>query len=217
MEKSVLAACKNNSLDNIVLSSIHPIAKELVHKKYSEQVFISDPQPLLLNPGNDSSTEMAYFAYARPNLNCPVCFDHELDHYPLIALFEVARQMGIAVTHRFFGIPLKGFSGVVEQMTIRCNMFVELDIPLLIICTDTVQKHGRMLHRRSSKGYLVQNDNVCAVLGAEITFMAETSYLSLRTRLRSSAVKGDIATAPLVTNLQARNLYARSQTEGNNA
>ncbi|MFZ3090269.1 MAG: AfsA-related hotdog domain-containing protein [Nitrospirota bacterium] len=101
---------------NPYISDISKIARKFVHKKNDEQVIISDILEIVQNHNLDAlkgAVVSIYYAHACPNLRCPVVFDHPLDHYPMAKLFELGRQLGIAVCHRFNNVPLTGFMFVV--------------------------------------------------------------------------------------------------------
>lgn len=83
-----------------------PIEREYVHKINPSQVVISDVKKIEKNKINvifPHKKEISVsYCQAKPNLSCPVCFDHPLDHYPLMMLLEIGRQLAIAASHKIF-------------------------------------------------------------------------------------------------------------------
>jgi len=76
----------------------------------------------------------------------PFFFEHQLDHIPAMMLVEAGRQMGIAVSHLFLGVP-RGTMFATESFDIRFTNFAELSPAVTI--------RARVTDRRYRKGYLV--------------------------------------------------------------
>ena len=133
---------------NPYLSDLPKISRKFAHKKNDEQVIISDILQIVQNHKLDvlkGAVVSIYYAHARPNLRCPVFFDHPLDHYPMAKLFELGRQLGITVCHKFNNVPLTGLMFVVNGIFIDFNKFAELDIPLELIEIDINTKYKKTI------------------------------------------------------------------------
>lgn len=148
------------------LSDLSNIAKEFVHKKNDEQVIISDILEIVQNYNLDvlkGADVSIFYAHARPNLRCPVVFDHPLDHYPMAKLFELGRQLGIAICHKFNNVPLTGFMFVVNCIFIDFNKFAELDMPLELIEIDIDVKYRKGILSQKISRFMFFQNGVCRV------------------------------------------------------
>ena len=61
----------------------------------------------------------------------PFFFEHALDHIPAMMLVEAGRQLGIAISHLFLGVPLH-YLFATRSFDIRFTDFAELDVPVAI-------------------------------------------------------------------------------------
>jgi|GEM_PF-3344397 len=166
------------------LSENH-IPKKYVHKLDPTQVIISE-----INQVDDSAVRRycennlihsIYYCQAKPNLECQVCFDHPLDHYPLMKQFELIRQFGIASCHTHYNVPLEGYIVIANKIHFDYLTFGELDAPLAIICVDqNVEMNGDILKKRDCQFFYVQQGKLCAFADAALTTMKRDLYQKLR-------------------------------------
>lgn len=98
----------------------------------------------------------AYYCQAYPKLDCPFCFDHELDHVPFVMVVEFFRQTCIAISHKFYNIPLEGYINIMDDLNLQLPKFVELDLPMAIICINEVIKSSASTHKRNVYYYIYQ-------------------------------------------------------------
>jgi hypothetical protein len=79
----------------------------------------------------------------------PFFFEHPLDHIPAMMLVEAGRQLGIAVSHLFLGVPLDRMFAT-RSFDIRFDDFAELHTPVLIVgaLADRKYHRGELLHLR---------------------------------------------------------------------
>jgi hypothetical protein len=87
----------------------------------------------------------------------PFFFEHPLDHIPAMMLVEAGRQLGIAISHLYLGVPL-GTMFATKSFDIRFTEFAETNRPVLITATVRNKKyrHGELfqlyLEGRFSQG-----------------------------------------------------------------
>lgn len=79
----------------------------------------------------------------------PFFFEHPLDHIPAMMLVEAGRQLGIAVSHLYLGVPFDRMFAT-RSFDIHFCDFAELHAPVLIVATVTDRKYhrGELLHLR---------------------------------------------------------------------
>ncbi|MBI3600090.1 MAG: hypothetical protein HY097_05550 [Nitrospinae bacterium] len=201
--KQVLSDFKQK---NPHLSNLFKISREFAHKTNDEQVIISDILEIAHNQHLDvleGSIVSIYYAQARPNLRCPVAFDHPLDHYPMLKLLEIGRQLGIAVCHKFNHVPLTGFMFIVNCIFGDFNKFTELDIPLELIEIDIGVKYKKgILSQKVSYFMFFQKGAFLGYGGGNFSIFPNMIYKELRIFSRCSILenigwtkteRGDIA------------------------
>lgn len=161
-----------------------PIGKSYVHKSSEQQVLIGDiirlPDRLLQEYCPEAHSGGAFFTRALPNLSCPFCFDHPLDHVPMMMLMEVARQYATAVSHRHLDVPLKGYIGVADSIGISMTRFLELDQPIYFLAFELDIKYRKKTHTRKSEGYFLQKGLQCAHVSGEMRVLTDNLYQRLR-------------------------------------
>lgn len=164
------------------------IDKKLVHKLSEEQVVIGDINELSSESINKYFPEgnyiSMYYGKAYPNLECNVCFDHPLDHYPLMMIFEMGRQAGIAVSHKFYDVPLTGYINIVDSLSFNFKQFMELDKPVFIVCSDTDVKNKKGIQRRYMEFSFMQEGVYCASGIANVSVFGKNLYKKLRSNSR---------------------------------
>ncbi len=184
------------------------IEKNFVHKHNSAQVVISEINLLADDQVRDyfktESVNSVCYGYAIPNLNCSVCFDHPLDHYPLMMMFEIGRQFGVAASHKFYDIPLQGFVNIVDSLSFEFKTFLELDKPVCVVCIDKNIKVKKGIHRRQMELSFIQEGIHCASGAGNISVFNKALYARMRTASRSRVINEvvrDIKTIPTNVNL----------------
>lgn len=213
LEENVLQIAQWIDVGSVPLSSIKPLEKKLVHKTDPAQVVISD-----VYSADEYAFEIpalrpypVFYAHARPNLECPVCFDHPLDHLPLMTLFEIGRQLGIAMMHLYYGIPLEGMCGIARELSFEFAEFAELDLPLTIFAVDKEEyTAGQRVHERAWDYFLVQQNTVCGRGTGCVAFLKQPIYKRMRTGSRArkleSSVHSDCPRA-MATNVDIVHMY----------
>lgn len=85
-------------------------------------------------------------------------FEHEVDHVPGLALIEAGRQVGVAVSHRFYDVQLDGFVFLIRELNATFSAFADLEAPVFgnSVVSDVVVKHGRTA-RMSYTGHYLQH------------------------------------------------------------
>lgn len=116
------------------------IDARLVHKIVERNVLLARVE----RRAGDADT---YDAEMVMDLEHPFFFEHPLDHVPAMMLVEAGRQLGIAISHLFLGVPM-GVQFATRSFDIRFTDFADLDHAVLI--------EGRVSDRRYRKGELVE-------------------------------------------------------------
>lgn len=173
-------------------SDAHPIAQQMVHKHNPSQVVIGDvgridPEDLSAWFPREAGTNV-FYGQAIPNLDCEVCFDHPLDHYPLMMIFEIGRQLGIAISHQFYDIPLQGFINIVDSLSFEFKTFLELDKPVYVVCVDSDIKDKKGIHRRKMELAFLQEGVHCASGGGNVSVFRRALYDRMRAASRTKVL-----------------------------
>ncbi len=213
-DKAVLQVAQYLGVSKIELNRIHLLDKQYVHKNDPNQVVISD----IYNADEygyeveELRPHVLFCAYAYPNLKCPVIFDHPLDHYPMMSLFESGRQMALAIMHLFYQVPFEGYMCIANEVVFNYKVFAELDMPLALITVDTAELQiGEKIQRRNLYIFYVQENCICATAEVDMTALKKEVYQKLRKSARKSKLVskfGNIEGIKFVTNLDAIGLFA---------
>jgi hypothetical protein len=129
-----------------------------VHKIHERNVLIADVR-------QRPSQEEWYDAEMVHDMDHPFFFEHPLDHIPAMMLVEFGRQLGIAISHLFLGVPL-GTMFATRSFDIRFTDFAETKTPVIISAsvTDKEYRRGELIHLRMN-GYFSQNDHPLGSMG----------------------------------------------------
>lgn len=112
----------------------------------------------------------------------PFFFEHPLDHIPAMMLVEAGRQLGIAISHLFLGVPL-GYMFATRSFDIRFNDFAELSVPVLISgrVTDRRYRRGELFQLRLD-GYFSQNGKSLGAMGGTWSMLRSELWRRYRRR-----------------------------------
>ena len=192
--------------ETIDVNNINKIDSKYVHKRNTDYVLLSDIKEVpkeYLNPDADHSASHKYlYTVALPKLDCRFCFDHELDHLPFMMVMEVIRQAGIAIGHTVHGIPLSGFSNIMDNIELHILKFMELDVPLIVIMEDILLKNKSTRQERFMHFYLYQNKRLCGSIDINASVMAKSIYERLRITSRIEVVRNTVLENIPTTNVQ---------------
>lgn len=202
----------------LTLKPNNKISKIFVHKKDFDNVLISELirieiQDELFSAESSLFDSNIYFSRAFPNLNCNVCFDHALDHYPLMVIFELGRQIGIAATHFFYDIPLEGFMNIVDNLSFEFVTFCELDQDLYVVFIEENYNNSKTLQTITCKFLFIQNNRLCAKGNGSIKVMPLNHYKRFRKISRNrilSSIKQITSELPTNTSLQNNELVHKN-------
>jgi hypothetical protein len=113
-----------------------------VHKINESNVLIA---AIRRRPGE----EEWYDAEMTHDMDHPYFFEHPLDHIPAMMLVETGRQLGIAISHLFLGVPL-GTMFATRSFDIRFTDFAETGTPVVISAKVTDKRYRReaLIHLR---------------------------------------------------------------------
>lgn len=131
-----------------------------VHKIHERNILIADVRR---RPGEEDW----YDAEMTQDMDHPFFFEHPLDHIPAMMLVEAGRQLGIAISHLFLGVPL-GTMFATRSFDIRFTDFAETAVPVIISArlTDKRYHRTRLIHLRMD-GYFSQNGRSLGTMGGD--------------------------------------------------
>lgn len=154
--------------------------QKLVHKDNLENVFISRFEAF------DAEHPDDFVAQLFIDKSHPFFFEHPLDHVPGLMLVEAGRQLGTAVAHVAYDVPVKDTVFILNGMNVDFSSFAELDQPIFVNSTVSEKKFKRgALSEMLYQGHFVQREQ-------EIGFMSGRWNIYPRRimeRMRRSAVK----------------------------
>jgi hypothetical protein len=115
----------------------------------------------------------------------PFFFEHQLDHVPAMMLVEAGRQLGIAISHLFLGVPMT-FLFATRSFDIEFTDFAELDSPVTIAArvTDKRYRHGHLFQLRLD-GYFSQRDQRLGTMGGNWAMLPPALWKRYRRREQS--------------------------------
>lgn len=156
-----------------------PLDGRLVHKVRRENVLLASLERA--GAGPDS-----YVARMYVDTEHPFFFEHALDHVPSMMLIEGGRQVGIAVSQMFMGVPFETAFAPTE-LAARFTAYAELALPVDIECDahDKVFSRGQ-LRRVRLEGRFVQRGTVIGEMSGVWVMMP----LDIHKRLRNAAQAG---------------------------
>jgi hypothetical protein len=117
----------------------------------------------------------------------PFFFEHRLDHIPAMMLVEAGRQLGIAISHLFLGVPMH-FLFATQSFDIRFTDFAELDTPVMIAArvTDKRYRHGELFQLRLD-GYFSQRGHQLGTMGGDWAMLPPALWKRYRRRGQARA------------------------------
>jgi len=144
---------------------INRIDGRLVHKVTERNVLIARVER---RPGPEEwyDSEMVH------DVEHPFFFEHPLDHIPAMMLVEAGRQLGIAISHLYLGVPF-GYLFATQSFDIRFTEFAELDVPVTISASVTDKRYRRgTLTGLRLDGFFSQRDTELGTMGGEWAMLA---------------------------------------------
>ena len=119
------------------------------------------------------------------DLEHPFFFEHELDHIPAMMLVEAGRQFGIAISHKFLGVPF-GRMFATRSFEIGFDDFAELHAPVTIIASVSDRRYHRdeLLHLRL-EGMFYQNGVKLGIMNGSWSMLRPEVWHRYRRRERS--------------------------------
>jgi hypothetical protein len=186
------------------------IDDKFVHKSNSSNVLISEvTENKLIGIHNDYEDINLYTCMGIPNLACNFIFDHPQDHYPLMLLIEMGRQMAISVSHLYKNIPFESCKNTVDYMEFKVHDFVELDYPLTIGIIDKITKNKSTIQIRELQYLFYQNGRLCCESQSAVSIMTTPLYnrYRLSSRRNTTGKRGsiDILTNEMLLKRQLEN------------
>lgn len=98
----------------------------------------------ILEENGIGSIEDVYFANMLVDTKHEFFFEHENEHVPGLMVLEAARQVAVALPHKFGRVPLKGSNLILDQLDARFQGYLELYAPILLRThfTEKREHHG---------------------------------------------------------------------------
>jgi 2-oxo-3-(phosphooxy)propyl 3-oxoalkanoate synthase len=129
-----------------------------VHKNFERNVLLADVR-------RRADSEEWFEAEMVHDMDHPFFFEHPLDHVPAMMLVETGRQLGIAISHLYLGVPL-GTMFATRSFDIRFTDFAETRKPVQITAhvTDRQYRRGALIHLRMD-GYFSQQGRQLGSMG----------------------------------------------------
>jgi hypothetical protein len=116
----------------------------------------------------------------------PFFFEHGLDHVPSMMLIEGGRQLGIAVSQMFLGVPYETAFAPTD-ITARFSAYGELDHPIDIDCEahDKVYRHEQLVRVRLD-GRFIQGGRSFGEMSGVWIMMPPDIYRRLRNAAKAN-------------------------------
>ena len=135
------------------------IDQRYVHKVRPENVLIGDVRRISTEP-EEFECEMIV------DPTHPFFFEHPLDHIPGMMFLEAGRQLGIAASHLFLGVPF-GTQFISREFVIRFDALADLAEPVIIRSRflDRGYRHGAVAQATLQAECLQGGHVVCSMEG----------------------------------------------------
>lgn len=127
--------------------------RKLVHKHRVENVFVSRFEAL------DDEHPDDFIAQLFIDPTHGFFFEHPLDHVPGLMLVEAGRQLGTAVAHVAYDVPIGDTVFILNGMEVDFTSFAELDEPVFVNSEVSEKKFKRgALTEMFYHGNFIQNE-----------------------------------------------------------
>jgi hypothetical protein len=165
------------------------ISGSYVHKIVERNV-------LLARVTRRAGGEEWYDAEMVHDITHPFFFEHPLDHIPAMMLVEAGRQLGIAISHLFLGVPMD-YLFATQSFDIRFSDFAELHVPVKIsgAVTDKRYRRGELLQLRLD-GHFSQGDHALGTMGGEWAMLPPALWKRYRRREQARTDASGSAAGP---------------------
>lgn len=152
-----------------------------VHKIVERNILIAHVER---RPGS----EEWYDAEMVHDTSHPFFFEHPLDHIPAMMLVEAGRQLGIAISHLFLGVP-QHYVFATRSFDIRFTEFAELHVPVTISAsvTDKRYRRGELLQLRLD-GHFSQGEHALGTMGGEWAMLPPALWKRYRRREQARTI-----------------------------
>lgn len=157
------------------------VDKRLVHKHREANVFLRRVEAVV-------GRAHVYAAQLGFPPDHPYFFEHPVDHVPGLALIEAGRQCGLAVAHRFYGVPLEGYAFFIQDLHAHFDSFAELEAPVfgLGLVEDVRMKRERLTQMRYT-GHYLQHGRSIGTLTGTWSVVPEAVMARMRKRMKENA------------------------------
>ncbi|WP_157758713.1 AfsA-related hotdog domain-containing protein [Cystobacter fuscus] len=126
------------------------LPRHLVHKSDPRNVFIARLERVSEARPDELAAQLIF------DPTHPYHFEHPQDHVPGMMLMEAGRQLGLAVTHLFYGVALDAMF-VLNDVKARFRRFAELGEPVFVYSAvhEKEYRRGRLISMRQA-GLFIQ-------------------------------------------------------------
>ena len=146
-----------------------------VHKVVERNILLTQVER---RPG----PEEWYDAQMVHDISHPFFFEHPLDHIPAMMLVEAGRQLGIAISHLFLGVP-QHYLFATRSFDIRFTEFAELHVPVTISALVTDKRYRRdKLFQVRLDGHFSQEGQPLGTMGGEWAMLSPALWKRYRRR-----------------------------------
>ena len=179
MEEKVISEQESKHLDD---RSYRRIDKMFVHKHFERNVLLSRVEQIQ-GLTDEFEADMVVDA------THPFFFEHPLDHIPGMMMVEAGRQLGIAVSHLFLGVPF-GTMFFTTEFNIRFTCFAETRLPVLIRArvSDKMYRAGKLIQLHMD-GEFYQEGKKVGWMGGEWGMLPNEVYQRFRQGHSTSLTK----------------------------
>ena len=157
----------NNQDINESRSFLSPIDPSFVHKKNPNNVLISHPVQLATDKFRSkvfSQTDNLFL------------FDHAYDHLPGLLLIEAGRQIGTAVTHIHYGIPLNEYHFILENVSLDFVHMAKIEeVHYADITVEILKEKNSIPRRFLGQGFIHNNSQIKVKMESRWTLIRKAS------------------------------------------
>ncbi|QRN94332.1 hypothetical protein JRI60_35090 [Archangium violaceum] len=165
------------------------LPQHLVHKRDPRNVFIARLERVSEARPDELAAQLLF------DPTHPYHFEHPQDHVPGMMLMEAGRQLGLAVTHLFYGVPLDALF-VLNDVNARFRRFAELSEPVFVYSAvrEKVYRRGRLMSMRQA-GIFIQRGELLGSMDG--SWSVYDRRLMERLRRRPRPEDGPAASHPM--------------------
>lgn len=156
--------------------------RKLVHKDHDVNVFVSRFEALDAEHPDDFVGQLFI------DKGHTFFFEHPLDHVPGLMLIEAGRQLGTAVAHVAYDVPMGDTVFILNGLEVDFTGFAELDQPVFVNSTVSEKEFKKgTLSQMFYHGNFVQNDRAIGYMSGRWNIYSKRVMMRLR---KNAAISG---------------------------